>query len=193
MRSSPCCSSPLPTHRKQPPSRLSVLRFIHVAAAISLASDGDTVMIPSGTASWTLGITVTKDITIQGKTTVNSDDGTANDQTIILDDMLSNNIPAIAMSPVTGKTVRVTGITFKPGTRNNSLNGGIVSLGGTTQATAVRLDHCHFIGMHRIVGVFVNSAVYGVIDHNLFENPSNLHRINFGADAQLERRYQFGR
>lgn len=144
----------------------------NVAKAVASARDGDTVIIPAGTASWTLGITVTKNITIQGQTTVNSDNGTANDQTIILDDMLSNNIPAIAMSPVTGKTVRVTGITFKPGTRNTSVNGGIVSLGGTTQATAVRLDHCHFIGMHRIVGVFVNSAVYGVIDHNLFENPS---------------------
>jgi hypothetical protein len=142
-----------------------------VAKAVASARDGDTVIIPAGTASWTLGITVTKSITIQGQTTVNSDNGTANDQTIILDDMLSNNIPAIAMSPVKRKTVRVTGITFKPGTRNTSVNGGIVSLGGTTQATAVRLHHCHFVAMHRNQSVFVAAAVYGVIDHNVFDTP----------------------
>ena len=143
-----------------------------VQSAINSSVDGDTIAIPAGTVSWTSGITITKSITIQGKTTVDATAGTANDQTVVLDDLAANNIPAVAMNPTPGKLVRVTGITFKPGSRNTSLNGGVVNVGGTTQSAAVRLDHCHFIGMHRNQSVFVNSAVYGVIDHNLFEHPS---------------------
>src|SRR5437899_11547613 len=58
-----------------------------VSTAIALASDGDTVIVPAGTASWTTGLVITKGITLQGQTTTDSVSGTANDQTIILDDV----------------------------------------------------------------------------------------------------------
>src|SRR5438552_14327336 len=58
--------------------------FNHVAAAISLASDGDTLIIPAGTASWTAGLVITKGITLKGKTTTDPVAKTADDQTIIV-------------------------------------------------------------------------------------------------------------
>ena len=60
-----------------------------VRKAIASAADGDTVIVPAGTAAWTSGLTITKGITIQGQTTVNSDNGTANDQTVLVDNLLT--------------------------------------------------------------------------------------------------------
>src|SRR4026208_974605 len=52
------------------------------------ARDGDTIMVPAGTFSWTARLNITKGITIQGQTTI-SGAGTANpiinDLTIIQD------------------------------------------------------------------------------------------------------------
>src|ERR1700730_5512629 len=38
-----------------------------VQTAIKAASDGDTVVIPNGSCSWTSGITISKQITLQGQ------------------------------------------------------------------------------------------------------------------------------
>src|SRR5262249_15241744 len=46
-----------------------------VRRAIASAADGDTVIVPAGTAAWTSALNITKGITIQGQTTVNSDTG----------------------------------------------------------------------------------------------------------------------
>jgi hypothetical protein len=52
--------------------------FSDVSSAISSAHDGDTVVVPAGTASWTSTLTIAKGITLQGA---------GNDTTIILDDV----------------------------------------------------------------------------------------------------------
>src|ERR1700722_20672630 len=60
-----------------------------VVSAINSASDGDTVIVPPGTASWTSAITITKGITLQGATTVTNtgkQNATATDLTVIEDD-----------------------------------------------------------------------------------------------------------
>ena len=49
-----------------------------VGSAIGSAHEGDTVVVPAGTASWTSTLTITKGITLQGA---------GNDQTVILDDL----------------------------------------------------------------------------------------------------------
>src|ERR1700757_3995357 len=46
-----------------------------VKRAVVSAADGDTVIVPAGTSAWTSALTITKGITIQGQTTVNSDTG----------------------------------------------------------------------------------------------------------------------
>src|SRR5207244_7725578 len=54
-----------------------------IRRAVASAADGDTITVPAGTAAWTSALTITKGITIQGRTTVNSDTGVCNDQTVL--------------------------------------------------------------------------------------------------------------
>ena len=149
-------------------------KLTDVSAAIASAVDGDTVTIPAGTASWTTSVTapIAKSITIIGQTTVDPVAKTANDQTILLDDMPSTlNSPLISMPVSAGKIVRVSGITFKKGARTSTIDMGVVNMASRDTVTLgqVRLDHCHFIGLYRGHSVFVTGAVKGVIDHNLFD------------------------
>ena len=44
--------------------------YTDVTAAVASASDGDTVMVPAGTASWTSTLTITKGIALIGATTI---------------------------------------------------------------------------------------------------------------------------
>jgi hypothetical protein len=88
------------------------------------AQDGDTITMPAGTFNWTIGVSFSKRITLQGQTTVNTISGTANDQTTIR--CSSSNGGAIYWQvPVdaTGKICRVTGLTFVTGTPNAGFNG----------------------------------------------------------------------
>lgn len=50
----------------------------HVQTAVNAASDGDTVLIPDGTATWTSGITTTKQIIIRAQNITPAEGGTAN-------------------------------------------------------------------------------------------------------------------
>lgn len=76
-----------------------------VAAAIALASDGDTVTIPAGAAGWTSTLIITKAITLLGA---------GINQTIIYDDVTnSSSQPIIAWSTTAGKRYRMSGIDFQ--------------------------------------------------------------------------------
>jgi hypothetical protein len=147
---------------------------VDVTNAIASAVDGDTVIVPAGTASWTSGITLTKGITLIGQTTTNPVAKTANDQTIILDDVVrppSNSNPIIALNPGAGKVCRVSGFSFRPGSVTATNFNGAIAIKGP-QSTAVRFDHCHFVTLHQISLFNISTAVYGVIDHNVLDFPS---------------------
>jgi hypothetical protein len=145
--------------------------YADVLTACNLAVDGDTVIVPAGTASWTSGITITKGITLIGQTTTNPVAKTANDQTIILDNcrLPSLSAPIFTLSPGAGKTCRVSGFTFQPGTVTSTNYNGMIVLKGP-QSTSVRLDNCHIAdGLHQIQIFRISSACYGVMDHNVFD------------------------
>src|SRR5207249_10039345 len=74
--------------------------LVDVTTAIAAAVDGDTVIVPPGTASWTSTLTLTKGITLIGQTTTNPVAKTANDQTIILDSVVrtSGSRPLILLN-----------------------------------------------------------------------------------------------
>jgi hypothetical protein len=143
-----------------------------VTTAIASAVDGDTVIVPAGTASWTTGLVITKGITLMGQTTTNPVAKTANDQTIILDDVVrgSGGTPIIWVQVAAGKSYRVSGITFRQGANTDvNYNGAIKIIGDTgSHSQAVRLDHCHFDDL-AYQNVAVESATYSVIDHNIFD------------------------
>ena len=62
------------------------VQLIHDTQAVN----GDTITLPAGIFSWFTRVTITKGITIQGLTTTNSDNGTANDQTVLVDNLTYN-------------------------------------------------------------------------------------------------------
>jgi hypothetical protein len=75
--------------------------YADVAAAVALARDGDTVIVPAGTADWSATLTVTKGIKIQGATTLADTSGAGGeknhptDRTIINDRVRGNKVLVI--------------------------------------------------------------------------------------------------
>jgi hypothetical protein len=117
-------------------------------------------------------VTITKGITIQGETTTNSDNGTANDQTILVDNLI--HVPGdqgfFHCTTNAGQSLRITGITFSGvGGRGDTMYNGAVRFHGTSDQ--VRIDHCHFTGgLKHNNYIAVYSTIYGVADHLVLDN-----------------------
>jgi hypothetical protein len=165
-----------------------------VSSAIASAHDGDTVVVPAGSASWTSTLTITKGITLQGA---------SKNETVILDDIPRNQsreqpakegqlkrpgrgsilanagpmpprggpggssggaILRIALTP--RQSFRLTGFTFRCGSVAIANHSGAVNIKGT--CPSIRLDHCHFDQLYGS-NVFVDGWLYGVIDHCTFD------------------------
>ena len=151
--------------------------FADVSTAVASAAKGDTVIVPAGTASWTKTLVINKPITLIGQTTVNYTNETANDQTIILDDVSrssSRRLLLLYMSMVTAgdMTVEPTvplllikGFTFRgsPNTPTGAPNGAIM-LSGT--CPAVRISNCHFDSLYQR-SIYTFGWIYGVMDNCL--------------------------
>jgi hypothetical protein len=152
--------------------------FADVSAAVALASDGDTVIVPAGTASWTSSLTIKKGITLQGATTVSGDHNTqlagtpmaANDQTVIRNNvpLVNGNNVLVSVTLTPAQSFRMTGFTFQSGTTGTSNVGALVIFGsGTSAVQNVRVDHCHTA----IAGLTLTFLgwCYGVVDHCIFD------------------------
>jgi hypothetical protein len=133
------------------------------------ALDGDIIVVPAGTATWTTGITITnKSLTLQGA---------GIGQTIITGNLSSTSLQALAVnlrvSPI--DTFTLSGIEFK------TVNGGSFGIVGVqnadTQGQPVvqfRVTNCKFThtpsdgsGGTGRRGLYIG-ACYGVIDHCTF-------------------------
>ena len=94
------------------------------------AHDGDTITLPAGTFIWTTGVNLTKGITVSGQTTITgagTANCTANDQTIIIDEILAWHTWIIIRATVpAGRSFRLTGITFRWGSINQIGSGGAI-------------------------------------------------------------------
>src|SRR5437867_1109338 len=139
----------------------------------NLAQDGDTITMPVGTFSWTQGVTITKGITLQGLTTTDPVNRTAEDQTIVLDNVARGaGMPIIMIQSVAGKSFRLSGLTFSVGSVTISNSNGAIKLYGDSQT--VRIDHCHFNNLaYQSICIKALDSVYGVIDHNVFDSISS--------------------
>jgi hypothetical protein len=169
-----------------------------VRALHNAAHDGDTITLPAGTFRWTSRLDITKGITLQGQTTVVGA-GTANptvtDATIIQDDVprggAGSNIIKVTIH--SGQSFRVTGISFQSGAITTDGTHGAIRLTslGDTPVTSMRLDHCHFDGLHQGKLVLVSGWVYGVADHNVMENLAqstqafNVWHDTYGGSSQI--------
>jgi hypothetical protein len=127
-----------------------------VRAAVALATDGDTVIIPAGTASWTNALNYSVAITLQGSgvgVTIIKDDAPGAE---------NNNSGCINVTTTAGKPYRITGIEFQPGVRTQELSKGCVALRGFSHS--VRVDHCKITAnTNRCLTVW--DWVLGVCDH----------------------------
>ena len=104
-----------------------------VSNAIASAADGDTVIVPAGTAVWRDALTITKGITLQGQTTTDSTNGTAADNTIIQDTdarRRPGGYPFITVESKLGRSYRITGLTFDGGGATTMNYNGAVQLSG---------------------------------------------------------------
>lgn len=113
---------------------------------------------------------ITKGITIQGETTTDTINRTANDQTIIVD-----NLPRVPggqgfFHASTNSDVRITGITFsgQGGILTVMFNGALRFSGVTHRP--VRVDHCHITHLAHSPAIGVWGNANGVADHNVADD-----------------------
>src|SRR6188472_2911594 len=150
----------------------------NVQSLNAVASDGDVITLPAGTFIWTAGVSLTKGITVSGQTTITgagTASCTANDQTIIIDEKL-RGIPGSLLKATVpaGKSFRLTGITFRPGTVNIVGQDGAIRVGSAGGlVTNARVDHCHFYHLNWLAMLQIQGWTYGIDDHNLFEQGPN--------------------
>src|SRR5205085_564480 len=200
-----CAISPVATLRGATINAASVA-FSDVSIAVNSAVDGDTVVLPAGTSSWTQTLYVSKRISIIGATTVDSDQAnqpmTANDQTVIMDDEPltgSNQVAKIIVATIDpGPALfRVSGITFQLGSqtaRPGAPSAAIALTSSSTQmapADNIRIDHCNFIQL-RQKAIFINGWMYPVIDHCIYNSQTSGNEFfatvsypDWGGRAQL--------
>ncbi len=142
----------------------------------SVAADGTTVVIPACSATgWSSSVTynqVYSTIILGAGNTTGSDSlGNPtgyNDQTIVQDN-ISGSDQLFRVNTVSGKTLRISGITFEGGSGSTGYNGA-VQINGYSQA--VRVDHCHFYNLADLNLDFTGWE-YGVADHNVFDILAN--------------------
>ncbi len=130
--------------------------------AINAAKDGDTVLLPEGTAVWKKGWNAghwakMKAITIQGA---------GIDKTIIRTDTTrAGGDKAFVLNGVEGKPFRITGITFDgTGCPDAGTWAGEIVIGGNCKN--FRVDHCKFLNMDQMMTI--TGDTYGLIDHCYF-------------------------
>jgi Divergent InlB B-repeat domain/Galactose oxidase, central domain/Kelch motif len=138
----------------------------NVAAAIANASDGDTVTVPAGTATWSAQLTITKHITLQGagvgQTIIydNAPKG-GSDQHLILVTLSGDNPPFRLSGFEFGIPANYTVIAQPYGVGILEFQGA----GGTVvpgMSANVRVDHCKI----KVAGVAMTFRnVLGLVDH----------------------------
>lgn len=148
------------------------------AALNKVTADGTTVLIPSGTCTWstTLTYTASNSLTILGSGSQSTPGG--GDATIIVDATSPN--AALAITTVVGKSFRLAAITFQGASGGTLGYNGTVRIMGTSQAA--RVDHVHFKQLNDLNLAFYN-WVYGVVDHSVFDGTSVINGVRVEHDT----------
>jgi hypothetical protein len=140
-----------------------------VIAAVAQAHDGDTVIVPAGTAKWTQCLAVSNAITLQFA---------GIGQSIVQDYIVCpqpGNIPpwsegVITFFTTSNKLYRISGLEIDAGlvrAQSNCFVHGSLEVMGTT--TGFRIDHCAFNNINDDA-IYIYNAACGVIDHCTFYN-----------------------
>jgi hypothetical protein len=153
--------------------------YSDVSAACSAASAGDTVAVPSGSCTWSSGLTITNAITLQG----------AGSGSTVITSSMSSGGSLITITPASDTNLtRVTGMGFQLGSLNNGRR-AITINGKPTKSfipTNLRIDNNAITGGGGNPGAITTvGRVYGLIDHNTFTNCySAIYGWGIGYDNQ---------
>src|SRR3984893_12768650 len=171
-------------HLKAATIHAASVSLVDVSAAVASAADGDTVVLPAGTASWAQTLNISKSITLRGAN-INATD----DLTVILDGVvLTGNAAHIIRASISPtQSFRVSGITFRLGSRTTGAGeGGAITVTDsptqTAPCTSLRIDHCHFDRLNQM-GIRITGWFYGVIDHCQWDTSTtgNVFSMNISA------------
>ena len=159
-----------------------------VNACVALAANGNTIQIPVGSATWSSGVTITKNITVQG-----SGEGTAGACNPAVNTCLTSTAGAgsqlFLFLPTVDLPLRVTGINFNLGAIQNGQRAIQITMpyDGVTKLTQLRLDHLALFGgggtnANDEGGIFLRRWIRGVADHIQCLNVNECFMI-FGDDS----------
>jgi len=131
-----------------------------VSTCVSSASTGDTVNVSAGSATWSSGLTITKNLSLIGagigNTVITANTGT------LISYTLTNN----------ATLARVSGFTFNMGGSNCAMDvsGSTVALG--SKLDRIRIDHNRFTNTTCTSsnGNLNFTNAWGVVDHNTIDN-----------------------
>ncbi|MBN1674860.1 MAG: hypothetical protein JXR37_27700 [Kiritimatiellae bacterium] len=131
-----------------------------VQTALDAARDGDTVVIPAGTFTWTQPVSLksAKAITIQGA---------GIDRTIVVDKVPRPGNAVLRLALAAGKRFRLTGMTFRGSPEITKQLEATVSLAG--DARDFRVDHLKFVKPGARALRCYGANLYGVVDHCFFD------------------------
>jgi hypothetical protein len=149
----------------------------------SVAADGTTVVIPSGTCTWTSQVKYAAifSTTIQGQTTCTGTPATSCTDNTVINDSWGTDNGMFNISIPAAKSFRLTGLTIQ----NSSIqefNGAVIITGGCPPSCTpnVRVDHMHFSNLNEVS--FVENGAVGVMDHSVIsENGINWNGVVFNA------------
>lgn len=140
------------------------------AALNKVAADGATVNIPPGNCTWntTVSYSGSHSLVVAGAGSQSTVGG--GDATVIQDSIAGGSSPSLftLMVPA-GKTLRITGITIKAGSRSTVDNGSL-QVFCHDAVGEFRMDHSHIAN---ISTAMKTQDCFGVMDHNVFDEPSN--------------------
>ncbi len=142
-----------------------------VQTAINSALDGDTIVIPAGSCTWTKTVVVGNVDTHAG--VILTLQGAGIDQTIIthkVDPNAATTYPflsnALSFNSKDGGISRITGITWRGGGVSDPYNKGMINVLGPS--SQFRVDHCKFVP-NGTYALGFDGYVRGVVDHNIFD------------------------
>jgi hypothetical protein len=146
-----------------------------VQSAINSASNGDTVVVPTGNATWSSVVNIgTKAITLQG-----AGIGSTN----ITHNVSGSQVKLITFNQHATISTRITGFSFLGGTYDRRFLGGSGSADYTS--APARIDHNSFVsGSGAIAADFFSCR--GLVDHNTFTANDNSEIIhNWGPGSSF--------
>ena len=159
--------------------------YADVSAAVTAASSGDTVVVPSGSATWNSCLAITKGIILKGAGIGNT----------VLTSNITNQYGGIISyspaNPALNEPFRITGFTMNCNQKSN----GIFLQTGGTPITQIRVDHnavSNAGGANAGRNVYVNGSIYGVIDNNTLSGTGKPVGVHGADDASWVNPRDFG-